>query len=139
MMPSASACRRSAAKRAPASLRNDPAAAGAMIEIFEDHPGIEQHRAVLEHERRDLAERILLPDRVVGIGGVGGLDRDLAIEAEQAGGDPDLADERRGRRATQCQHGMRGLNWRSPAATDGSGDNATGRTAIERRPRDVSR
>src|SRR5436190_4032391 len=47
--------------------RDDAAAAGAMIEIVEDHSRIEQHRAVLEHERRNLAQWILLPHRVARI------------------------------------------------------------------------
>ena len=94
MMPSASACRRSAAKRALGSRRNDLAAAGAMIEIFEDHARIEQRRAVLEHQRRNLAERILLPHAIAGVHGVGRLDPDLVVEAEHAGGEPDLAAER---------------------------------------------
>src|SRR5262249_30569589 len=86
--------------------RHDAAAAGTMIEIFEDHAGIEQHRAVLEHERRDLAERVLLANGVARAHGVGRLDGDLALEPEHGGGDPHLADERRGWRAAKCQHGI---------------------------------
>src|ERR1700724_1980222 len=49
--------------------RNDAAAAREMIEIFEDDAGVEQHEAVVEHERRDLAERVLLSPRIRRIGG----------------------------------------------------------------------
>src|SRR5262249_22555508 len=86
-------------------LRNDAAAAGAVIEIFQDHAGIEQHRAVFEQQRRNLAERILLPQRVARTHRVGGRDGDLALEPEHAYGDLDLAYERRGRRVTERQHG----------------------------------
>ncbi len=33
-------------------------AAGAVIEIFEDHARVEQRRAVLQHQHRNLADRI---------------------------------------------------------------------------------
>ena len=72
----------------------DAAAAGAMIEIFQDHPGIEQHRAVLEQKRRDFAERILLAHAVARVHRVGGLDRDVAVEPEHVRRNPDLAHER---------------------------------------------
>src|SRR5512133_3348451 len=85
--------------------RDDAAAAGAMIEIVEDHSRIEQHRAVLEHERRNLAQWILLPHRVVRIHRIRGLDGDVAIEAEHARGNAHLTDKRRGGRAAQRQHG----------------------------------
>jgi hypothetical protein len=73
--------------------RNDAAAVGAMIEIFQDHARIEQHSAVFEHQCRNLAERILLPHAIAGIHGVGRLDPDLMVETEHAGADPDLANE----------------------------------------------
>ena len=53
VMPSASACRRSAAKRAVGLARDDLAAAGAMVEVFEDHARVEQRRAVLQDQRSE--------------------------------------------------------------------------------------
>src|SRR5215467_8695015 len=76
-----------------------------MIEILEDHARIEQHRAVLEHERRNLAQWILLPHRVARIHRIRRLEGDVALEAEHARGDAHLTDERRGGRAAQRQHG----------------------------------
>ena len=43
-MPSHSACNRSAAKALRRLARNDLAATGAIIEIFEDHPRIRNRR-----------------------------------------------------------------------------------------------
>src|SRR5262249_6817575 len=54
-----------------------------------------------EHERRNLAERILLAQRVRGIARVRLGDLDAAIEAENDRGHPDLAAERRRRRGSQ--------------------------------------
>jgi hypothetical protein len=68
-----------------------------VIEIFQDHAGIEQHRAVVEQQRRNLAERILLPQGVARAHSIGGRDCDLALEPKHACGDLDLAHERRGR------------------------------------------
>src|SRR5581483_2135859 len=45
--------------------RHDFAAASAMIEIFQDDARVVPGVAVLAEQRRNLAERILLPDRVV--------------------------------------------------------------------------
>jgi hypothetical protein len=44
--------------------RNDPAAAGAMIEIFDDHLRVEERRSILEDQDRNLAERILPAQRI---------------------------------------------------------------------------
>jgi hypothetical protein len=76
-----------------------------VIEIFQDHARIEQHRAVFEHQCRNLAERILLPHAIAGVHGVGRLDPDLVVETEHAGADPDLANEGRGWGMTERQHG----------------------------------
>jgi hypothetical protein len=84
---------------------NDAATAGAVIEIFQDDAGIEQDRAVLQHQCRNLAQWILLPHAVGGVHGVGRFDPDLAVETEHAGADPDLANEGRGWGMTERQHG----------------------------------
>jgi len=94
-MPSANACSRSAANRAAAS-RDDLAAAGAMIEIFQDHPRVEQRGTVLQDQHRNLADRVLPPQWLGVVGGVGLFDLDIAVEPQHAGCDRNLAAERRG-------------------------------------------
>jgi hypothetical protein len=85
--------------------RHDAAATGAMIEIVEDHPRIEQHRAILEHKGRDLSQRILLAHRVARVQRVRRFEGDLSLEPKHARCDPHFADERRTRRTAQRQHG----------------------------------
>jgi L-ascorbate metabolism protein UlaG (beta-lactamase superfamily) len=41
-----------------------------MIEIIHDHAGIVEHVAVLQKERGDLAQRILLPDGILRVQGI---------------------------------------------------------------------
>src|SRR5262245_26644018 len=101
---------------------HDAATAGTMIEIFKDDPRIEQHRAILEHEGRDLSQRILLSHGVARVHCVGRLERDLSLEPEHARGDPYFPDERRTGRAAERQHrrtnvwdiadGLRMRGWR---------------------------
>ena len=62
--------------------RDELAAAGEHVEIFEDDAAVVEGCAVLEHQRRDLAERILPRSVVVGIGGVGGDDLDAVRKPE---------------------------------------------------------
>ena len=61
-MPSHSACKRQRREARVRLPRNDLAAAGAVIEILEDHRRIVEHGAVLDDQRGNLAERILLAD-----------------------------------------------------------------------------
>ena len=100
-----SACRRSAAKRALGSLRNDLAAAGAMIEVFEDHARIEQRRCrprapAPESCRADSAvaayrrHRWRRPSRCLI----------SSARPSTLAASIDLAAERRGRRGTQDHH-----------------------------------
>src|SRR5580700_9132882 len=84
--------------------RHDLAAAGAVVEIIEDDAGIVIRGAVLVDHDRNLAERILLADAVVDVGGVGGFDFHIVVEAENGNCDPDLAAERRRRRRAQNHH-----------------------------------
>ena len=86
-------------------LRNDPAAAGAVIEIFEDHPGIVERGPVVQNEHRNFAERILPAHAVGGIDGVGRLDLHGAIEPEHAGGNSNLTAERGGVGGAQDHRG----------------------------------
>jgi hypothetical protein len=85
--------------------RNDPAAAGAMIEIFDDRPRVEERRSILEDQDRNLAERILPAQRIGRLHRVGPLDGDVALQAKQARRKPDLAAKRRGRSRAQNHHG----------------------------------
>ncbi len=89
----------------PGRGRNDPVAARQPIEIFDDHGAIVERGAVLEDQRRDLAERILAAQRIAGIVGVGGGDVDSFAETENRRRDPDLAAEGRCGRRAQDEHG----------------------------------
>lgn len=84
--------------------RHDLAAAGAQIEIIEDHPRVVVADTVFGDQHRNLSERILLPHAVIRIIGVGRLYVDLLVETEQRGGNPRLAAERRWWRGTQNHH-----------------------------------
>jgi hypothetical protein len=79
-------------------------ATGAVVEIFKDHARIIERAAILGDQHGNLAERILLAQRVVRIDGVGGFDAYIAIQAKQRQRDAHLAAERRGRRGTQDHH-----------------------------------
>ena len=89
---------------APGAGRNDPPAAGEVVEIFEDHPGIVEGEAVLEDQHRDLAERVLPAQGILRVGGVGHHHLDAAGEAEMVHGDLDLAAEGRSGGRAQDQH-----------------------------------
>ena len=104
-MPSPSACRRSAREPRGGVARHDLAAAGAGVEIIEDDARVVERGAVLGDKHRNFAERILQPDAVGGVAGVGGFDLHVVVEAEPGNRYPHLAPERRGRRGTQNHHG----------------------------------
>ena len=74
--------------------RNDAAAAGEMIEIFQDHARVVIGGAVVEDQRRDFSDRILHADAVGRIVEIGFAHVDLVGEPEHAGGDAHLAAER---------------------------------------------
>src|SRR5580658_3294167 len=84
--------------------RDDLAAAGAVVEIVEDHPRIVERGAVLDDHRRYLAERVLLAQAVLRVAGIGGFDPHVAVEAEEQQRDAHLAGERGRRRGTQDHH-----------------------------------
>ena len=48
----------------PPGPSDDAPSSGQMIEIIDDHAGIVEHIAVLQDERRDLSQRVLLADRI---------------------------------------------------------------------------
>jgi hypothetical protein len=85
--------------------RDDLAAAGAVIEIFEDHPRIVKRAAILGDQHGNLAERVLPAHRVARIHRVGRLDLDV-VDPEHGQGDRHLAAEWRGRCGTQDHHGV---------------------------------
>jgi len=72
-----------------------------MIEILDDHPRVVEHAAVVEDERWNCAERILLAQEVVWISGVRSDDFNGAVEAEHGRRNPHLADEWLRRRRAQ--------------------------------------
>ncbi len=88
---------------------DDFAAAGQVIEIFENDRRIEDRAAVIEDENGDFAERILLAHRIGRILGRGRFDFDLAIESKHAHGDAGLAAERGTKTRPNSQHGQRHL------------------------------
>ena len=82
------------------------AAAAEHVEVFEDDAQIVERVAVLEHERRDLAERVLLEEVGRGRQRLGVDDLDAVGKANDVGGDADLADERRSSGRAQDEHGF---------------------------------
>ncbi len=84
--------------------RKERARAREPIEIFENDAAVENRFAVLANQRGNLAERVLPPQRIVGIVGVGRDDFDLLAQAEDRRGDPDFAAERRSGRRSQDKH-----------------------------------
>ena len=74
--------------------RNDAAAAGEMIEIFEDHARVIIGGAIIEDQHRDFSDRILCAYAIGGIVEIGFAHFDLVREPKQAGGDARLAAER---------------------------------------------
>ncbi len=105
------------AKARSAALGQHTRAGMQRVEIFADHRRVEEAGAVVEHQRRDLAERVVLQHVLVRFGGVGH-HRALALHTvEQARfvqHDHDLSDERRARRPVQL-HGTRSSR-NSPSA-----------------------
>ena len=81
--------------------RNNAAAAGQMIEIFQDHPRVVIGGAVVEDQRRNFSDRILRPDAVGRVVEIGFAHVDLVGEPEQAGRDAYLAAERRSGRGSE--------------------------------------
>ena len=82
------------------------AAAAEHVEVFEDDARIVERVAVLEHERRDLAERVLLEEVGRRRQRLGVDDLDAVGKADDVGGDADLADERRSSGRAQDEHGF---------------------------------
>ena len=80
-------------KRAAGSRGMIPPASGHPVEIVDDHRTVEQDLAGLEHERRNFAQRILRPQWIGGIEGVGSQKLDLGVDPEHGRGHPDLAHE----------------------------------------------
>ena len=72
--------------------RNEAPASGEMVEIFDDDAAVEEHAAVLQHQRGDLAERVFRADAVRGVGRVRGDGFDAPAKPYKIGGDPNLAD-----------------------------------------------
>jgi hypothetical protein len=70
----------------------------------DDNAGVVIDDAVVGDQRRNLAERILLPQRVGQIGRIGGLDPYLLVKAEKRDRNPHLAGERRSGGRTQNHH-----------------------------------
>ena len=64
-----------------------------MVEILDDDPGVVERLAVLENERRDFAERVLLPQDIGLVVGVGRVRRQAVGKTEEGGGDLHLAAE----------------------------------------------
>ncbi len=73
---------------------DDFSAAGAVIQVFDDHARIVERGAVFQEQHGHLAERILPSQRVGGIVGVRRLNANLAGEAEHACRKLHLAAER---------------------------------------------
>src|SRR3954447_6338701 len=89
----------------PAPARGPPSPPRHDVEILHDDGGIEQRAAIVKHQHRHLAERILLTDRVGIVLRGGGLDFHLAVETEHADGDPHLAAVRRPEARADGRHG----------------------------------
>ena len=68
MTPSASAWRASDLETFGTRGGNELAAARKRVEILEDHAAVEEGLAALQHQRRDLAERVLAAQRIGGVG-----------------------------------------------------------------------
>ena len=49
----------------PVGLRNEPRHRAHRVEVFDDHARVEQARAVVQHQHRHLAQRIVRVDRIV--------------------------------------------------------------------------
>ncbi len=84
--------------------RNHLAAARQPVEIFDDDGAVENRLAALKDQRRNFAQRILAPERIVRIVRVGGQDLDSILETEQRGDDQRLAGEGRGPGGAKDQH-----------------------------------
>src|ERR1019366_9907690 len=61
-------------------------AAGEMIEIFGDDAAVIERRTILQHQRRDFAERILHANAVGGMGEIDADNLDAAREPQNIGG-----------------------------------------------------
>ena len=92
--PSASAARVSTSNRGDAR-RNELAAAGQIIEIFEDHRAVVNRPTVLQHQSRNLAERVLCSQTVVWVAGVGRDELDPICETKHRRSDANFSDKGR--------------------------------------------
>ncbi len=85
----------------PAARRQQALAARDLLQELDDHAAVVDRRAVGQHETGHLAERVLLPQRVVLVERVGGQHGDALAQAQHVDRHAHLAPERRGRRRAQ--------------------------------------
>jgi len=86
--------------RLPA-VRNDNAAAGRMIEIFQDDAAVVRSPCRLASSARDFSQRIVLPQDILRIHRIGPCEFDLFRQTEMQDRHAHLAGERRHRRTAQ--------------------------------------
>ena len=84
--------------RRPA-VRNDDAAAGDVVEIFEDDPAVIDGAVIVGDQHRYFAERVVLPQHVPRVHRIGAHEGDAFREAEMQDGHAHLAGERGEREA----------------------------------------